>query len=301
MKWLQDHPLFAAVRSNELYLKTESTVVFLCGAISKDGKRSARDILLDYAVRHLSDFTFFRAEDAIQQITHEFPSDLLSIEGALAGYADCIVIILESPSAIAELGAFSNVRQLAKIILAINDVRYKNEQSFISLGPLRHIARVSLFGAPLHTSFTTILECAALLEDRLNTIRRKRAVRLSLADRDSFNNATPKHRLLFVADVISLLSPTTVADVKVFFQALYGKRPGKRLSLDIGMLEALKLSTRRGSFILRSPARERQFVRYPGDSFASFRSRMLKHYLNTDPRRLRVMKEYVVDCVNSAG
>jgi hypothetical protein len=63
--------------------------------------------------------------------------DLLSLENLLAEAVDAVVLIIESPGAIAELGAFVNHPVLRKRLIVIQDERYRRTKSFIGHGPVR--------------------------------------------------------------------------------------------------------------------------------------------------------------------
>ena len=64
--------------------------------------------------------------------------NILDVEHDISEFADHIIIILESPSAFAELGAFAHAKLRNKLII-INDKKYESENSFINLGPIKAI------------------------------------------------------------------------------------------------------------------------------------------------------------------
>ncbi|MFX0195472.1 MAG: retron St85 family effector protein [Candidatus Hodarchaeota archaeon] len=65
--------------------------------------------------------------------------DLLSLENLLAKSVHAVVIILESPGAIAELGAFANHKGLRDKLIVVVDKKYRKAKSFIVLGPVRYL------------------------------------------------------------------------------------------------------------------------------------------------------------------
>ena len=67
-----------------------------------------------------------------------FP-DLFELENYLAHLADVIVLFVESPGSIAELGAFAASDTLRPKLLAVRNTFYASEQSFIADGPIRKI------------------------------------------------------------------------------------------------------------------------------------------------------------------
>lgn len=268
-------------------------MVFVCGAQSRSGQAlSARDILIRYAERHLPDFSFFRAEDAIKQLSANRSVDLLRIENELARYADCIIIVLESHGAIAELGAFANTPALAKLILAINDKAFRLSTSFITQGPLRTVASTSRFKSAIYTNLNCILDCMPQLEARLRAGVPKKGFHVDMSSASAFTGALPKYRLLFVADMVGLLSPATKEDIYEFFGVLYGARPKWQLDLELGMLEALGLVKYLDPFILRTANQVGQFFKYSRSDFAISRDRVLQRYRNVEPRRIDVLLEH---------
>ena len=70
--------------------------------------------------------------------------DLLSLENLLAQSVHVIVIVLESPGAIAELGAFTNHPQLSNRLVVVVDKKFRKARSFIALGPIRYLKRSTL-------------------------------------------------------------------------------------------------------------------------------------------------------------
>lgn len=66
-------------------------------------------------------------------------SDLLQFEEDLGHVTSAVVIFLEAPGAIAELGAFSQLPTLRdKMVVVVQD-QHHEKRSFISLGPLRQL------------------------------------------------------------------------------------------------------------------------------------------------------------------
>ena len=127
-----------------LYLSSDATVVFVCGAKPSPKAPRARDSFLQYANRNLKSYRFFMAEDFFNLYERRMQKDLLSVEGDIAKFCDCLIVFIESASAIAELGAFATHDELSKIMLAVNDDEHRNSDSFISLGPIAKINRQAL-------------------------------------------------------------------------------------------------------------------------------------------------------------
>jgi hypothetical protein len=65
--------------------------------------------------------------------------DLLELENLLAQSVHAVVIVLESPGAIAELGAFANHPLLRDRLVVVVNEKHRHEASFIMRGPVNHL------------------------------------------------------------------------------------------------------------------------------------------------------------------
>jgi hypothetical protein len=204
-------------------LIAESGIVFVCGARQAPNKDGARDRLVQYAKKHLQGFDFFMAEDVFDAWALPTRPTLLRIERLLADYSDCIIMILETPSVFAELGAFSAHKPLVKKLLVINDVRFKKTPSFVTLGPLAEINARSRFKPVIYTDLSSILGVATAIKETLASVRRQKGQRVDLSSLQMFQSATAKHRMLFLRDVVWLFAPLRITDLVHIFRELYGK------------------------------------------------------------------------------
>lgn len=124
-------------------LRNFPTFVFLCGANIDENTISARrNRLLQFAEKKLPKTRFFLAESLLPDLQDAPGYNLLDFENNLSTIADKIIIILESPSAFAELGAFCR-KSLRDKIIVINDAKFKHSKSFVNLGPLKAVEQAS--------------------------------------------------------------------------------------------------------------------------------------------------------------
>ena len=215
--WL-DHPryipardrLISYLRSSSYHFRKLEPVLFLCGAAVSE----PRDSLRKYLTKRVSGINLFYAERVWEQIASSGGRSALEMESDLAMLADMLVIIVESPGTFAELGAFSLSRELRKKILPIVDRKYRHDNSFISTGPLRWIDTDSIFRPTVYVSLDRILEGAEEIENRIGRIPKAHGVQITkLAE-------SPKHLLFFLCDLISLISPTTAAEVDFYLEGI---------------------------------------------------------------------------------
>lgn len=87
-----------------------------------------------------SRYEFFRPEERVSWQNDGIFKNLMDYEADLAGICSLVVIVLESPGSIAELGAFSQLKDLSKKIIVINSSDFDESTSFINLGILRLIS-----------------------------------------------------------------------------------------------------------------------------------------------------------------
>tara|TARA_R110001592_G_scaffold58129_1_gene176422 strand:- start:1588 stop:2505 length:918 start_codon:yes stop_codon:yes gene_type:complete len=137
--------LQTAIKNSRVYLPSNiSKFVFLCGANKNSQEISERrKALIDFSKVHLPHTHFFLAEKMFATLREEgHKGNILDVESLISGFSDFILIILESPSAFTELGAFSHDTLREKLVV-INNSEYKKEASFINLGPIKAIEEKS--------------------------------------------------------------------------------------------------------------------------------------------------------------
>lgn len=114
--------------------------IFLIGKASSDAsslRYSLRKELENSSTYWNRRNTIHYPEEIFAELLYDKKVDLLTLENILAESVPVIVICLESPGAIAELGAFVSHQQLRQRILVIVDERRKKDKSFIRMGPIR--------------------------------------------------------------------------------------------------------------------------------------------------------------------
>lgn len=79
------------------------------------------------------------AEDIQDWFRDGVYSDLVTLEEHLASLASVILLAVESPGSIAELGAFSVLRPISNRLIAIVDEGEFEQDSFIRLGPIKRL------------------------------------------------------------------------------------------------------------------------------------------------------------------
>lgn len=290
--------LLQALTNGTTYLRGDARIVFVCGASSTPGWTSGRETILTYVDRHLPQFRFFRAEEVFAALGSLATADLLSIEDELGKFSDCIVLICESESAFAELGAFALSDCLAEQLLVINDVRFQKSSSFINLGPIRKSDRISHFRPTIYANFEAILLSATEIRSRLDKIPHSNRRRETLHG-IPFGEIAPKIRLLFIADIITLLGPITLAELVEFFKGVSGSR-SIPLRTELALGESLGLFRRfkrpKGKDLYHHSFSESvHFFDFSVTNRVALRSEMIRIYTQHDRSRLQAMRDAITN------
>jgi len=284
--WVLPRPALPALakclREKQTLLKADSVLVFVCGARPSEDHLGARDRFLDYAKTQLSQFAFFRAEDVVSEI-----ADLLSLEDRLARFSDCIILILEGESTFAELGAFSLSEGLSRKLLVINDAQYRNSGSFIARGPIAKADKDSDFGPAIYTSLTAITRCIPEVERQLGKIERKRGFTVDLSSYSAFSRAKPKHRLLFLHDLVLLFSPIRHRELIEVLKYLFGDNDFE-IRVEISLLEAIGLLRRVDRHLTCAARPQDLFFDYRGFNAVRHRCSTVTHFHKYWPAKVEV-------------
>src|SRR5690606_23298297 len=118
-------------------------VLFLCGGIVDSESESAitRRDAFQKIVRlgALQGHQIVLAEDADPLTIDADYTDLLKFESDIAQVVSLIVLFVESPGSLAELGAFAALKTVAPSLLAVVEDYFYNQVSFVRDGPVRHL------------------------------------------------------------------------------------------------------------------------------------------------------------------
>lgn len=212
--------LLAKAILDECNVKPYQGFIFLCGgeADANSGHpASVRDALYRQLVKDRALEPRIRLAEHYKDWAHDSVySDLLIFEQHLAELSSVIVLILESPGSLAELGLFVAVENFReKLLVVIADEHYKSD-SFIRLGPVDYLEKThnnpascyswhgsrGEFSAQLATSLQA--ELADEVRGRLHTPGGEK----------SFQKEEWLHKALLVAELVSIMSAITEGEIK---------------------------------------------------------------------------------------
>lgn len=146
--------------------------------------------------------------------------DLLTFESDLAQTSTLIIIALESPGSIAELGSFSVNNGLKDKIITIISQHHHSQQSFITLGPLRQIPEVNVYSYPYdHNSVTDSLD--HYLSDIVNDINEHLS---SIRKTEKFNKESNGHVALLIYDLLLIFKALKFGEILEYLRLLACER-----------------------------------------------------------------------------
>jgi len=219
--------------------------VFLVGA-GRESPNSLRQAIY----KELTSRVFYRAwfdvyypeeifEELIRGRGH---FDLLSLENLLAKSVHSVVIILESPGAIAELGAFSNQKGLCDRLVVVVDEKYRKAKTFIMLGPVRYLNKKTKSIVIFHNLRNPLLE-------ELGTQIREAVRRISRGVQIETSVANPIAAQHFILSAIYLMEPVGREILNEMVQAVRRKTPSKATTIIV--TSSLNILLRQREVILR--------------------------------------------------
>ena len=226
-------------------------ILFLCGGqvdVKSPAPTSVRGALVEYlhkAQCHLAD-SITLAEDFKDWIHDSVYKDLLAFESDIAHISSLIVIILESPGALAELGLFVKNKSLNyKILVFVRQDHYE-ENSFIRLGPLRYLQGVkesSVCSYPWDNDDLTgslSISLKEMREDILGAIS-------SRDDSEAFNIDNEGHIAFVIYEVVKVFRALKLMEIEAYLQAIdikISRDKVKRLLFLLGKFNLINSSKR---------------------------------------------------------
>lgn len=185
---------------------------------------SARDCFYRYLHAKRTDILerLLLAEDLQDWMSDAVYADLITLERHLAGLADLVVLFVESPGSIAELGSFVLVPEIANKLLVFMRANEFRKNSFIALGPLRYFEYeytkyVSVYDWNYSDFDKKIIDAdsvynfsedmAADIDDALSII----------SSTKRFDPKDPGHAMLLMADLADLFLAVKISEYQEYF------------------------------------------------------------------------------------
>jgi len=206
--------LFSQIDRARVTVKPFDGYIFLCGG-TIDAPHGAIDSARHYALTRrdengcIAGHRVMVAEKLTSLLHGDDFHDLLEFEEHIAALSACVLIFVESPGSIAELGSFSVMPHLASKLLVVCEQRMNSalKPSFIFLGPvaiLKRARRASVQEFPIFrddsnlADVSKLAECWQFIEESvINSIRRP-------IPKASLNSASLPHKMVVVAAAIDI-------------------------------------------------------------------------------------------------
>jgi len=290
---------------------TETHIVLLCGGKVKYKERPEDPeppiVSLRHAITHSpSEYETYRPEDITDWHADGIFKNLMSFEEDLAGICSLVAIVLESPGAIAELGAFSQLPELSKKIVAIKSRDFEtaeNLRSFINLGILKFIRDDNESAVrnypwnvanPVSISEEIVRDVVMDLQEALERIPK------SPVFRKTFNS----HIVVLVCEIVSLftaIKETEILSYLATFEVLLTREELKRKLFLLEKFQLLKKETYSDAtfyMIGRSKYHKLRFSLKDGEHYDAIRTQIeCLAYYNTNPKhknRSRAIKQAAI-------
>lgn len=207
----------------------KNPIIFLCGGdvtpISKPDAKlytSLRSYLIDFAKFVKSEIEIRTAENFTDYLLYY--ENLLEFESDIASISDLVVVILESPGALIELGLFSGNANIFNKLVAIQHQNYSSEQSFINLGPLKAL-KDSSENSVLDYKWPLDRQFEKLDEDILKLICNDISEHLkSTRTQSKFDIHIDSHLILFIYEIVRCFFPITEKEIITILHLLYGSK-----------------------------------------------------------------------------
>ncbi|NTW73008.1 MAG: hypothetical protein HGA49_12300 [Eubacteriaceae bacterium] len=280
--------VFAFNNTRVFHPANVSKFVFLCGANqSKNIISERRKALLEFASKKLPHTQFFLAEKVFNTLKNEeHKGNVLEIENLISAFSDYIIIILESRSAFAELGAFANKVLCGKLII-INDLKFKNEESFINEGPIKFIEEHSgadrVIYYKMNDDGVYSLDAIGDIYNEIYEFLKDPIKRVNTpVNLDACNPALcfNKDSAMFLHDLIYISGPVQHKELIEILILLFGKQNFNKVKHLLAILSSFGSVERSSSGLYRSKIND-TYYKYNFDInkiISSFRNYMLKYY-----------------------
>lgn len=228
-------PLFIAnikVESTRVVM-SNTPIVLLCGGfVDNHASPHERRVLEIKSLRHVithklysepREFEPFLPETITSWMDDGLFPDLVNYEEELAAICTCVVVILESPGSIAELGAFSQNQEMRSKLFVIKSSFFSDPlktNSFINLGILRHLVNGDAVSTveeyPWNIDTPQLVE-ETVIDDILDSIE---VNLLQYSDTQILNLNNSSHTTVFICELISIFIALKLQEILRYMQSL---------------------------------------------------------------------------------
>lgn len=206
-----------------------------------DPPASQRDAFIDWLKANRSDLNLRVIFPETFEDWKDFNtySDLLLFEKDLGYLTSVVIVFLEGPGSIAELGAFSQIESLWRRILVVIARNRNLAKSFITLGPLRSIRETN----KQHDAICVISDETAesVVEDIEVIVQAVEDRQARRANIEAFDSQNPQHQIFLVLDLINLFLFIQISELEHIVNSFSSDLGPHRLRQIIFLLNTIGL------------------------------------------------------------
>lgn len=297
--------LSAQIRLEQSRVKPYQGIVFLCGGttdIRSPKPPSIREALCRELAKVEAIARRIRLAEDYKDWAHDSVySDLVTFEQHLAELSSLIVLILESPGSLAELGLFSAIEAFREKLLVFIDSGHYTASSFIRLGPIDYLEK----------RFENLAECHAWIrrergkeqfdEDAAEKLQGDLAdavaTRLDTpAKEQQFDRERWLHVALLTCDLINLFTALSIREIRDCLTLLRIEKEESEVRQVLFLLEKIGLIVMepKGGQRFYLATNEHQFIKLhmesPTYDLERFRSDVLTDYRKNDKKRFAAIQ-----------
>lgn len=279
-----------ALRASPPLLSRANQLIFLCGANRATGIPSVRRETIKRFIENLSDeYRVIYAENVFAELMKMgHRKNALDLENGISAVADKILIVLESPSAFCELGAFAHHSLREKLII-INDSHFRSDKSFINTGPIAAAteAKAPVLWYPMVPTGIHSLDGIGATFMGVKKAIDDKPLSGSFRILDDLSDLTAtKTSLYFVHDLVLISGPLSYEELIALLISTFGNKNFDMLKHLLGVLRAANLVRSYdalGTWVYQSVG-SRPFMRY-GASIYSLMASFRRFHLLMNPGR----------------
>ena len=240
--WEKLHRYFTR---GDLFFSRDTHLCFVCGAAGSTlpgtDEPSLRALFVNYVSnRGDQKIVCVRAETAATELLRQIDergSNISVFEKTIAETVDSILIFPESPGSFAELGYFSAHEQISKKTLVAVRAEYQ-VNSFITLGPVHSISRVSEFAPVPFAIANPVADQMSKIGDRLLGENAKKRPYMQRVEQKTWKDYVSRHQLALMDEIIDLAGALTEVDLQHAIHRLFGPYDVSKLRLQLSLLVA---------------------------------------------------------------
>lgn len=223
-----------------------SRLVFLCGGLLADAANepaSARDAFLrQFQDKIIGGARIILAENANNMLPDSSFSNLLDLEEYIGAIVDSVILFVESPGSICELGAFCKIEDISARLTTFVMSDHAVRSSFIRNGPLKYMRMPD--GSAKFTAYDWAIDGPMV---RISDYVLEQITAESLAAsnargiKENFNSASLGHQIYAILAIAFLLRGGPLSEIKECARVLWPGLAERKIRQSLDALQIVGL------------------------------------------------------------